>query len=173
MHISSQKIIEKILHHFLSILEMLNALCEEMHISHEEISGSVSMKKRDTIVQRFQNGEIEVLCCTIASAGVGLTLTKSNHVIIAESDWVPGNLNQAIDRVHRMGQKLPVFIFRMVTKGTIEERIQILKSEKSELFEKAFKEIDTVRDIKEYFSELSNLSLIDNEPANNKKYSLK
>ena len=49
--------------------------------------------------------------------------------------WNPAVENQAIDRVHRMGQKMPVFIYRMITKGTIEERIQSLKSEKRELFD--------------------------------------
>ena len=86
------------------------------------------MKKRDEIVTKFQAGEIDVLCCTIASAGVGLTLTKSSHVIIAESDWVPGNLNQAIDRVHRIGQEKEVHIDRVLFSDSLDE--WILKVEK-------------------------------------------
>ena len=112
----------------LSILEMLNTLCDEMQLRYDTISGAVSMKKRDEIVTKFQAGEIDVLCCTIASAGVGLTLTKSSHVIIAESDWVPGNLNQAIDRVHRIGQEREVHIDRVVFSDSLDE--WILKVEK-------------------------------------------
>lgn len=112
----------------LSILELLNTLCEEMQLRYDTISGAVSMKKRDEIVTKFQAGEIDVLCCTIASAGVGLTLTKSSHVIIAESDWVPGNLNQAIDRVHRIGQEKEVHIDRVLFSDSLDE--WILKVEK-------------------------------------------
>jgi SWI/SNF-related matrix-associated actin-dependent regulator 1 of chromatin subfamily A len=117
----------------LSILQMMNELCEEMKLSHEEISGSVSMKKRSTIVQQFQNAEIDVLCCTIASAGVGITLTKSHHVIIAESDWVPGNLNQAIDRVHRIGQNKEVHIDRVVFSDSLDEWILKVENGKKKM----------------------------------------
>jgi len=117
----------------LSILEMLKKLCIDMQVKHEEISGSVSMKKRDVIVQRFQNSEIDVLCCTIASAGVGLTLTKSHHVVIAESDWVPGNLNQAIDRVHRIGQEKEVHIDRIIFSDSLDEWILKVENGKKKM----------------------------------------
>ena len=60
-----------------------------------------------------------------------------------------------------MGQKMPVFIFRMITKGTIEERIQSLKSEKRELFDSTFKDVNIVKDIHEYFGNLNNLVALD------------
>ena len=75
--------------------------------------------------------------------------------------WNPAVENQAIDRVHRMGQKMPVFIYRMITKGTIEERIQSLKSEKRELFDSTFKDVNIVKDIHEYFGNLNNLVALD------------
>ena len=107
----------------LSILEMLMDLCKEMTCNFAQISGSVNMKKRDAIVTQFQNNEIDVLCCTIAAAGVGLTLTKSHHVIIAESSWTPGELAQAIDRVHRIGQTKDVHIDRIVFSDSLDEWI--------------------------------------------------
>ena len=91
------------------------------------------MKKRDAIVTQFQNNEIDVLCCTIAAAGVGLTLTKSHHVIIAESDWVPGNLSQAIDRVHRIGQEKEVHVDRIVFSDSLDEWILKVENGKKKM----------------------------------------
>jgi SWI/SNF-related matrix-associated actin-dependent regulator 1 of chromatin subfamily A len=117
----------------LSILEMLMQLCQDLNCKHAEISGAVSMKKRDAIVTQFQSNEIDVLCCTIAAAGVGLTLTKSHHVIIAESDWVPGNLSQAIDRVHRIGQEKEVHIDRIVFSDSLDEWILKVENGKKKM----------------------------------------
>ena len=117
----------------LSILEMLLDLCKAMGLTYDQISGSVSMKKRDSIVQRFQNNEIEILCCTIAAAGVGLTLTKSSHVIIAESTWTPGELSQAIDRVHRIGQEKEVHIDRVVFSDSLDEWILRVENGKKKM----------------------------------------
>lgn len=117
----------------LSILEMLLDLCKAMGLTYDQISGSVSMKKRDSIVQRFQNNEIEILCCTIAAAGVGLTLTKSSHVIIAESSWTPGELSQAIDRVHRIGQEKEVHIDRVVFSDSLDEWILRVENGKKKM----------------------------------------
>jgi SNF2 family DNA or RNA helicase len=79
--------------------------------------------------------------------------------------WNPAVENQAIDRVHRMGQKMPVFIYRMITKGTIEERIQSLKSEKKELFDSTFKDVNIVKDIHAYFGNLNNLAALEKEES--------
>ena len=112
----------------LSILELMMQVCSELDLSHEEISGKVSMKQRDKIVENFQNGDIQCLCCTISSAGVGLTLTKSHNVIFCESSWTPGELSQAIDRVHRIGQTHSVNVDRIMFSQSLDE--WILKVEK-------------------------------------------
>ena len=87
-----------------SVVECLKGMCEDLNISHAVINGETAVKKRAPIVAKFQAGEIDVLICSIQAAGVGLTMTRSNNVILAESSWVPGLNQQAIDRCHRIGQ---------------------------------------------------------------------
>lgn len=75
-----------------------------------KVNGTVSIKNRDAAVERFQNDDTcRVFVGNIAAAGTALTLTAANQVALIEPDWVPGNNAQAISRVARIGQKLPVF----------------------------------------------------------------
>ena len=74
--------------------------------------------------------------------------------------WNPAVENQAIDRVHRIGQKSPVFIYRMITEGTIEERIQKLKVHKKALFDSTFKDVQVVQNLQEYFGDLNSLAAL-------------
>ena len=128
---------------FVKFLNRLKPLLKKEFpdINIYELKGST--RDRNEPVSKFQNdNNSAIILVSLKAGGTGVTLNSADYLFLMDPWWNPAVENQAIDRVHRMGQKLPVFIFRMVTKGTIEERIQILKSEKSELFEKAFKEID-------------------------------
>ena len=87
-----------------AMITCVKNLCKSENYSYDVISGETDTGKRGGIVDKFQQGKIQVLICSINAAGVGLTLTKSNHVILAENSWVPGLNQQAIDRVHRIGQ---------------------------------------------------------------------
>eukprot|EP01017_Pseudomicrothorax_dubius_P043902 TRINITY_DN7377_c0_g1_i3.p2 TRINITY_DN7377_c0_g1~~TRINITY_DN7377_c0_g1_i3.p2 ORF type:complete len:110 (-),score=26.49 TRINITY_DN7377_c0_g1_i3:162-491(-) len=69
------------------------------------------------------------------SRGVGLNLTEANHVIICDPWWNPAIEEQAVDRIHRIGQKRDVFVYRFICKDTVEEKILRLQENKRELFD--------------------------------------
>ena len=84
------------------------------------ITGEMPMQARQAAVESFQGGEIDLLIGNIQAAGLGITLTRSSHVVFAEGDWVPGNLSQAEDRCHRIGQQGSVLIQHLVLEGSID-----------------------------------------------------
>jgi len=86
------------------------------------ITGSTPSDKRQGYVNAFQTGpRVKLFVGNIQAAGVGLTLTASDIVVFAELDWVPGNMRQAEDRCHRMGQKNNVLVQYLVTPGVDAE----------------------------------------------------
>lgn len=96
---------------------------------HEAISGSVlahgghSKEARDQSVQQFQAGSTDCFIGTIGACGVGLTLTRASRVIFVELDWVPGNVSQAEDRAHRIGQEDTVLVQHLVVDGGLDAYI--------------------------------------------------
>lgn len=98
-------------------------------------SGSLSANRREEILDRFQHEpEHEVLLMSLKAGGVGLTLTRANHVFLYDHWWNPATMDQAVGRVRRIGQSKPVFSHSIYTADTIEERIHNLLQEKRTLF---------------------------------------
>jgi len=92
-----------------------------------KIQGGVSMEKRQAAVDRFQNSDSQkVIACQIKAAGVGLTLTAASDVLFLEQGWTPADMDQAVDRCHRIGQQDSVTGWLMITKDTIDEDIAAL-----------------------------------------------
>jgi SWI/SNF-related matrix-associated actin-dependent regulator 1 of chromatin subfamily A len=87
------------------------------------LTGETSMDDRQKAVDRFQAGEVDVFIGNIQAAGVGITLVRSTQVIFAELDWVPGNLSQAEDRCHRIGQAGSVNVQHLVLDGSIDAQM--------------------------------------------------
>lgn len=138
---------------------VLNKHFPELNIY--ELTGST--RDRSLPVREFQEDpNSAIILVSLKAGGTGVTLNSADYLFLMDPWWNPAVENQAIDRVHRMGQKMPVFIYRMITKGTIEERIQMLKSEKRELFDSTFKDVNIVKDIHEYFGNLNNLVALEN-----------
>ena len=81
----------------------------------------------------FQSGEGELLLISLRAGGAGLNLTAADYVIRMDPWWNPAVEDQASDRAHRIGQERPVTIYRLATKGTIEERILKLHATKRDL----------------------------------------
>lgn len=97
------------------------------------IIGGMSMAKKDKVVASFQRGEIPVIACSIIAAGVGIDLTRSADVMFVETDWTPGNVQQALDRVQGVNQKKFVSAMTLIATGTLDERIQKVQNSKGKV----------------------------------------
>ncbi|MDR7071285.1 DEAD/DEAH box helicase [Fictibacillus barbaricus] len=100
------------------------------------LHGSLTKQKRDEMIDSFQNGENAVFVLSLKAGGTGLNLTEANHVIHYDRWWNPAVENQATDRAHRIGQKKFVTVHKMITLGTLEEKIDMMLESKKELSEK-------------------------------------
>ena len=101
------------------------------------ITGADSMTARQQVVDQFQAGELDLVIGNTQAAGVGLTLTRSSHVVFAELDWVPGNLSQAEDRAHRIGQTGSVLVQHLVLEGSLDARMAQVLVEKQRVADAA------------------------------------
>jgi len=102
-------------------LDVLNALVEAFGNEAVCLQGCTPQKERQEAVDLFQNDpSVKVFVGSITAAGVGITLTASSHVIFAELDWVPGNVTQAEDRAHRIGQQNSVLVQHLVLEGSLD-----------------------------------------------------
>jgi len=86
----------------------------------EPFTGDTSPDERDELVRRFQDGDLDILVCTLATAGVGLTLTAADTCIFVERDWTPAINQQAEDRLHRIGQTNHVTVIILEATGTVD-----------------------------------------------------
>lgn len=94
------------------------------------LDGSTPQKQRSELVEKFQNEEADFFLISLKAGGFGLNLTAANYVILLDPWWNPAVENQAADRIHRIGQKLPVTVYRLIAENTIEERVVALHGEK-------------------------------------------
>jgi len=116
-------------------LDLINQKLTNNKISSYYISGEVSAKKRMELVENFNKDDTDVFMITIKAGGTGLNLTSATVVIHLDLWWNPQVENQATDRAHRIGQKNTVEVIRIISKGTIEERILELQNKKRKLAE--------------------------------------
>lgn len=106
-------------HHTAVIDALMNGLADYMPV---KIDGSVSAVKRQQAVDLFQtNQDCRILVGQMTAAGVGITLTAASNVVFVETSWVPGDIAQAVDRCHRIGQKNSVLAQFLVIRGSLEE----------------------------------------------------
>lgn len=101
------------------------------------LTGENTLLERDAAVRKFQAGEAKLFIGGIQAAGVGLTLTKASHVAFAEMDWTPGNMTQAEDRCHRIGQKDSVLVQHLVLEGSLDATMAKTLVAKQEVIEQA------------------------------------
>lgn len=101
-------------------------------VTYLKLDGSIPTNQRQSIVERFNNDpSIDVLLLTTQIGGLGLNLTGADTVIFVEHDWNPTKDLQAMDRAHRIGQNKVVNVYRLITKGTLEEKIMGLQKFKT------------------------------------------
>lgn len=122
---------------FLSAIKGLSESLSADGIDHRIITGATN--KRERVVEEFMDdSKVKVLIMTLKTGGVGLNLTAASYVYIMDPWWNIASENQAIDRIHRIGQKSSVFCYRYITRGTIEEKILQLQDKKRALFNNLF-----------------------------------
>ncbi|MFD3446586.1 DEAD/DEAH box helicase [Microbacteriaceae bacterium 4G12] len=114
--------------------DMLKKLLEEQ--TGEPVlflNGSVRKSGRDQMIQQFQNGRYKIFILSLKAGGTGLNLTAANHVIHYDRWWNPAVENQATDRAYRIGQKRFVHVHKLITTGTLEEKIDEMLEKKQSL----------------------------------------
>ncbi|RMF82875.1 MAG: DEAD/DEAH box helicase, partial [Chloroflexi bacterium] len=117
--------------HFLDMLSLLESALVERKISFIRIDGSTT--NRQELIDDFNSGQSTSALCSIKAVAHGINLTSANHVIHADRWWNPAVEDQATDRVHRIGQEQTVYVYRILTEGTLEERIDRLLESKRDL----------------------------------------
>ncbi len=130
---------------FTSLLKLVQEDLEGSGLRIAYLDGSMSAKKREEVVEAFQAGHYDVFLLSIKAGGVGLNLTAANTVFLLDPWWNPAVEDQATDRAHRIGQKEPVTVYRLVAQGTIEEAIYELHAEKRSLLDGVLSEAGSVK----------------------------
>jgi superfamily II DNA or RNA helicase len=116
---------------FASMLGLIREKLKEDGIDYCYLDGSTRERQRE--VDRFQTGDVPVFLISLKAGGVGLNLTAADTVIHYDPWWNPAVEAQATDRAHRIGQKRTVQVYKLITRGTVEERILSLQARKREL----------------------------------------
>ncbi|HET8870704.1 MAG TPA: C-terminal helicase domain-containing protein [Aquabacterium sp.] len=121
---------------FSQFSEMLQLIASDLHhqgLHHVMMTGQTPPSERGTIIARFQEGHVPLMLISLKAGGVGLNLTAADTVIHVDPWWNPAVEQQASDRAHRIGQQRPVFVYKLVIDGSIEDRILTLQEHKSAL----------------------------------------
>ena len=120
---------------FVTHLDIVRKALDEKKVHYQYLDGSSPMSERERSVEKFQKGEGDLFLISLKAGGLGLNLTAADFVIHLDPWWNPAIEDQASDRAHRIGQKRPVTIYRLVAENTIEEKIIQLHNTKRNLAE--------------------------------------
>ena len=121
---------------FASMLRLIRDELARRNMGFGYLDGSVKEKdRRDQVATFMSEGGPPVFLCSLKAGGVGLTLTAADYVILYDPWWNPAAERQAIDRTHRIGQRHAVTAYRLLARGTVEEKIRALAGRKRELSE--------------------------------------
>ena len=142
---------------FTSYLKLIKEALEEAGIKTAYLDGST--RQRDQVVKEFSEGDAQAFLISLRAGGTGLTLTAADYVFVMDPWWNPAVEEQAIDRAHRIGQERPVNVYRLVTKGTIEEKVSQLQQRKRDLFTSVVKSSGSM-------AELASSLLMENNDTN-------
>ena len=118
---------------FRGMLDRIEEELPQLGLTSFKVTGSTPSQDRQEMTKAFNQGECDVFLISLKAGGVGLNLTGADTVILVDLWWNPAVESQAIGRAHRMGQEQAVEVYRLVTRGTIEEKIQDLQEQKRNL----------------------------------------
>ncbi|CAH1189737.1 Superfamily II DNA or RNA helicase, SNF2 family [Candidatus Nitrotoga sp. BS] len=116
---------------FTSMLALIELELVKFNLPFVKLTGDT--RDRATPVKRFQSGEVPIFLISLKAGGVGLNLTAADTVIHYDPWWNPAVENQATDRAHRIGQENPVFVYKLITESTVEEKIIAMQGKKRDL----------------------------------------
>ncbi|MGH8829613.1 MAG: DEAD/DEAH box helicase [Polaromonas sp.] len=120
---------------FTAMLALIEAELDALQLTWLSLTGDTSPQKRGALVRRFQEKTVPLLLVSLKAGGVGLNLTAADTVIHVDPWWNPAVEAQATARAHRLGQDEPVFVYKLVVEGSIEERMLELQARKAALAE--------------------------------------
>ncbi|OFL54096.1 helicase SNF2 [Rothia sp. HMSC062H08] len=141
---------------FTGYLKSISARLAKEGIGHLYLDGST--RNRAEVIEAFRAGAAPVFLISLKAGGFGLNLTEADHVFIMDPWWNPAAEQQAVDRIHRIGQEREVHVYRLVAEGTIEEKVMQLKASKAALFDAVVGEGEfasaavTAEDVRELFA---------------------
>ncbi|CAN7978572.1 unnamed protein product, partial [Ixodes persulcatus] len=116
------------------VLDILEDYCHLRHFRHCRLDGRTKMEDRQLQMHLFNNDpSYFVFLLSTRAGGLGINLTGGDTVVLFDSDWNPQSDLQAMDRCHRIGQTRPVVVYRLVTRGTVEQRMVERASAKRKL----------------------------------------
>ncbi|KAF5374959.1 hypothetical protein D9758_000535 [Tetrapyrgos nigripes] len=126
---------------FTSFLDLIGTALEREELDHYRYDGSMDIKKRNAAVSAFkaESKKPKVLCISLKAGGVGLNLTVANYVFMMDCWWNVATENQAIDRVHRLGQEKTVYVKHFIVSDTIEGRILQIQKRKTAIVKEALR----------------------------------
>ena len=129
---------------FTSMLQKIRNMLVTKNIQYLYLDGSTPTIERGGLVKDFNRGVGDVFLISLKAGGTGLNLTSADMVIHYDPWWNPAVEDQATDRAHRIGQKNIVQVIKLITKGTIEEKIFQLQEKKKEMIDKVITEGETL-----------------------------
>ncbi|MEK0098897.1 DEAD/DEAH box helicase, partial [Streptomyces sp. A475] len=118
---------------YVSMARLLATHLAARAIPSQLLHGGTPVAERERMVDRFQSGEVPVFLLSLKAAGTGLNLTRAGHVVHFDRWWNPAVEEQATDRAYRIGQTQPVQVHRLITEGTVEDRIAEMLAAKKAL----------------------------------------
>ena len=127
---------------FTKHLGLIRQLLDKRGITYQYLDGSTPIKQRALAIDNFQRGQSDLFLISLKAGGVGLNLTAADYVIHMDPWWNPAVEDQASDRAHRIGQKRPVTIYRIIAEDTIEEKIVKMHHNKRDLADKLLANTD-------------------------------
>ncbi|KAJ9641804.1 hypothetical protein H2199_005017 [Coniosporium tulheliwenetii] len=132
-----------------SFLDIIQQHLDGEGFGYTRIDGTMPAARRDEAMERLeQDPGCEILLASLGVCSVGLSLVAANQVVLMDSWWAPAIEDQAIDRVHRLGQTKPTTVFRLVMEGSIEETVLRIQQDKRKLMMLAFAEKDGAAEAK-------------------------
>lgn len=121
---------------FVTMLELIERDCVARSWNYAKLTGQT--RNREAEIEKFQDGEARIFLISLKAGGTGLNLTEADTVLLYDPWWNPAVERQAMDRAHRIGQKKPVFVHKLIAEGTVEAAIQTMQGAKQALADALF-----------------------------------